>query len=94
MTKTLTVEIHPDWNCWIAYKGNDPWESGVIGEGNSREDAVADYWAGVHGMGKTARLIPPEYGDIHWMLYNGKTGLIFDTQAEAIAYAEAHEYLI
>ena len=94
MTKNLTIEIHPDWNCWIAYQGDDPWESGVIGEGTTRENAVADYWAGVHGYDKTARLIPPDVYNDHWMLFNGETGFIFDTKEEAIEYAEEREYLV
>lgn len=94
MSKTLTTEIHPDWGCWIAYTGNDPWESGTIGEGSTRENAVADYWASLHGYDKTGRILPPNGGESHWVLYDGKTGLLFETHEEAAQYAEQNEYLI
>lgn len=94
MTKTLTVEIHPDWNCWIAYKGNDPWQSGVIGEGMTRESAIEDYWAGIHGLDKTARLREPEWPEFTWALYDGKNIKYFDSREEAVQYGEENEYLI
>lgn len=94
MTKNLIVEIHPDWKCWIAYQGNDPWESGVIGEGTTRENAVADYWSGVHGYDNTARLMEPEWPEFRWFLYDGKNAVYFDSYEEAAQYGEENEYLI
>lgn len=95
MTKTLTVEFHPEWKCWIAHTGgNDPWSGDYIGEGTTRAKALSDYWSQFHGMDKAARLVPPdEYCD-QWILRSRTAAYAFDNQEEAEAFAEAREYLI
>ena len=95
MTASLKIELHPDWNCWIAYRGDSVEDSIFIGEGTTHEDAIADFWVGFHGYDKTARLINPEWStDGLWALYDGKNIMHFDSREDAVAYGEAHEYLI
>lgn len=93
MTTTLKTEFHPDWKCWIAYEGRSPEDSRAIGEGFTRENAIADYWYSRHD-GKTAFLLEPyDSGDARWALHDGTYVVRFDTRAEAVAYGEAHQYI-
>ena len=95
MTTSLKIELHPDWNCWIAYSGDRAENSVIVGEGTTHETAIADYWAGVHGYDTSARLITPDWSDDGlWALYDGKNIVRFDSREEAVAYGEANEYLI
>lgn len=94
MTTELTVSFDAVWGCWIAYISDCPENSGTVGEGRTREDAIADYWDGIHN-GKTARLLEPgDTEDGRWALYDGKNIRRFDSREDAVAYGEAHEYLI
>jgi hypothetical protein len=92
---TLTVRFASDWGCWIAFEGSTPEDSSTIGEGSNPADARADFWVGVHGYDKTARLLAPEdFGGDRWCLRDGSFVEYFDTREEAIASAEADEYII
>lgn len=91
MTTTLKCHWASDWKCFIAYDGETPEASDVIGEGLRPEDARSDYWSLKTPQANIARLYP--YGE-RWELFNGAHGLLFDTRAEAIAYADEHNWSI
>ena len=93
MTTKLTVEFDATWGCWIVYEGSTPENSHAIGEGSTRENAIADYWHSRHD-GKTASLLEPyDNGTDQWALHDGTYVVRFDTREEAVAYGEAHQYI-
>lgn len=92
MTTTLKTEVHPDWKCWIAYDGATPEDSNAIGEGSTRENAIADFWFSRH-KGKTGSIVEPISSDSRWLLSDGNWGRYFDTREEAVAFAEENQYL-
>ena len=93
MTTKLTVRFDAIWNCWIAYEGTSPEESHAVGEGSTREDAIADYWHSRHD-GKAASILSPyDAGNDRWTLTDGTYVARFDTREDAVAYAEAAQYI-
>jgi hypothetical protein len=91
-TSDLTVRLDQEFGCWIAFLGGTPWDSGTIGEGSTREAAVADYWFGVH-KGKTATLVDLSLNEGCWKLTDGTYVVRFATREEAVAYGEEHQYI-
>ncbi len=93
MTVQIKTELNSEWKCWVAYTSDCLENSDTVGEGKTREDAIADYWYGVHN-GKTASLLEPDYSCNDWQLYDGFNAMLFDTREAAIVYAETHQYII
>lgn len=91
-TSDLTIRLDDEWGCWIAFDGKTPGDSNAIGEGTTRDAAVADFWFCIHD-GKTADLLPPNWQSSQWRLHDGVFVQRFDTYEEAIAFAEEHQYL-
>lgn len=93
MTTALTVFLSADYGCYVAHEGTSPEDSRAIGEGSTREDAIADYWHSRHD-GKTASVLSPyDAGNARWTLTDGTYVVRFDTRDDAVAYAEANQYL-
>ena len=92
-TTDLTVQFDTGYNCWIAFEGPTPEDSHAIGEGFTRENAIADYWYSRHD-GKTAHVLEPyDNGTDKWALHDGTYVAYFDTRAEAVAEGEATQYI-
>lgn len=93
MTTALTVFLSADYGCYVAFEGTSPEDSHAIGEGSTREDAIADYWHSRHD-GKTASVLSPyDAGNARWTLTDGTYVVRFDTRDDAVTYAEANQYL-
>lgn len=94
-TSDLTARLDAEFGCWIAFHSStgSPWDSEIIGEGSTRESAIADYWFGVHGD-KAASLLEPDHTCHQWRLHDGTFVARFDTREAAVTFAEAHQYII
>lgn len=92
-TNDLTIHLSAEYGCYVAFEGPTPEDSHAIGEGSTREDAIADYWHSRHD-GKTASILSPyDAGNDCWTLTDGTYVVRFDTRADAVAYAEAAQYI-
>lgn len=93
---TVTTRYSQYWGCWIAFDGpGDSTEAATaIGEGTTPEAARADFFDSLHGAENTARLIEPEGCENRWCLHDGCFVEYFDTREEAVASAEADEYIV
>ena len=76
---------------WYAYDNPVEAESSRIGEGQSPEDACADYWFRVHG--DVAELYYNDESEC-WALYQGCTRIAFSSKQNAIDYANENEWQI
>ena len=90
MTKLITKYDATD-AVWYAYDNPVESESTRIGEGQSPEDACADYWYQVHG--DVAELFHNEEGDC-WSLYHNGWWRDFASKQAAVDYANANEWQI
>lgn len=90
MTKLIT-KYDATNEVWFAYDNPVESESSRIGQGDSPEDACADYWYQVHK--DVAELV---YDDDYecWLLYQGCWRVQFSSKAEAINHANANEWQI
>ena len=75
----------------FAFDGETENNSQFIGQGSSPEDACSDYWYQAHG--DVAELWYDEESE-QWYLYQGSYRVSFDTKAEAVDYANRHEWQI
>ena len=90
MTKLITKYDDTD-AVWYAYDNPVEGESLRIGQGESPEDACADYWYQVHG--DVAELVYND--DVEcWLLYQGCWVRDFANKQAAVDYANANEWQI
>lgn len=92
---SITTRFSAEDGIWFTSDNPaDIWNGSAIGEGKTPEDAIADYWYSFHD-GQTASLFEPdEFVDERWRLFDGAYVQYFDSREEAVAYAEANQYLL
>jgi len=91
MTIKLTIKYDATDEVWYAYSGENQDDSRCVGQGNSPEDACADYWYQAHG--DVAELHHDDESGC-WSLYQDAYRVSFDTKEEALEYANRHEWQI
>lgn len=90
MTKLITSYDDTD-QVWYAYEGKMI-TSRFLGEGRTPENARSDYWSQANGDTPTALLTVDDNGE--YCLYDGRKTLVCGSKEDAIAYADAHNWII
>ena len=90
MTKLTTTYDDAD-QVWYAYEGT-MFTSRLLGEGRTPENARSDYWSQANGDTPTAILTVDDNGE--YCLYDGRKTLVCGSKEDAIAYADAHNWII
>ena len=87
----LTIKYDATHEVWFAHGGDTEADSNWIGQGNTAEDACADYW--YQASGKAVDLSHDDDSGC-WVLSYGCTQREFKTREAAIQWAESANWQI
>jgi hypothetical protein len=87
---TVTTEFEAIHACWFAYEGTTD-TAQWIGQGQTREDALTDYWAQRHPDGKALSYVPAGPDGWH-TLTDGTHSRLFQTREAALEYADLNQW--